>query len=142
MIQTTCFSITGKLYRNQQAVVIAILETSTGLGNTSSPVIGALLFQLGGFMTPFFFYAVICLVFAIILKRVIPDDVDANPISTEVLLPVSQEMQETIPIEIQLKPKMTFLDVLRQPKMFFALLCGCLAYFDGSIFEPILTVRL
>lgn len=145
LIQTTCFSITGKLYKDQQAKIISILEMAVGFGNSSSPVVGALLFQLGGFMAPFFFYAAINLCFAIILKKVIPDEIDNNSIIKEVLLPEvsnDQEMLKTVPIELKVKSRMGFLDVLRRPKMLFALLCGCLAYFDGSVNEPVLTNRL
>jgi MFS family permease len=59
LIQTTCFSISGKLYKDQQTKVISLLEMSVGLGLTSAPVMGSLIFSLGGYMAPFFFYAII-----------------------------------------------------------------------------------
>jgi MFS family permease len=59
LINTTCYSISGKLYKDQQAKVISLLEMSVGLGMTSSPLMGTVLFDLGGYMAPFFFYAII-----------------------------------------------------------------------------------
>ena len=48
-IQTTCFSLSGLVYKEHQTEVIASLEIASGLGVTIAPVIGSLLYQIGGY---------------------------------------------------------------------------------------------
>ena len=75
-IQTTCFSISGMIYKEHQTEVIASLEIASGLGLTIAPVIGSLLYQAGGYSAPFLFYGIIFLLASIFLKKIIPAKVD------------------------------------------------------------------
>ena len=75
-IQTTCFSISGNLYREHQASVIGLLEMSCGIGLTTSPVIGSILYNWGGYMGPFLFYALVFAFFGLFLKHILPQKID------------------------------------------------------------------
>jgi MFS family permease len=72
-IQTTCFSMSGLLYSENQAAVIGLLEMSSGIGMTISPVIGSLLYKFGGFDLPFIFFGCLFLFSALVIKLIIPD---------------------------------------------------------------------
>jgi MFS family permease len=71
-IQTTCFTISGLLYKENQAAVIRYLEMSAGIGMTIAPVIGSLLYNAYGYNAPFIFFGTLFLFFAIITKFIIP----------------------------------------------------------------------
>lgn len=77
-IQTTCFSMSGLLYAENQAAVIGLLEMSSGIGMTIAPVIGSLLYKFGGFSLPFIFFGILFLVSALVIKFIIPDTVEVK----------------------------------------------------------------
>lgn len=75
-IQTTCFTISAVLYKDNQSAVIGYLEMSAGIGLTVAPVIGSALYNLYGYNAPFIFFGSIFLVFALFLKTFLPYKVD------------------------------------------------------------------
>ena len=75
-IQTTSFSIFGVLYKDNLEAILGYLELSVGLGLTTGPVIGSLLFETGGFICPFLFYAFIFTCFGLFLNRILPESAD------------------------------------------------------------------
>jgi MFS family permease len=64
------------LYPDHQAAVIGILEMACGLGMTIAPVIGSLLYTLGGFNAPFLFFGTLFLVISLFVKCFLPSHVD------------------------------------------------------------------
>jgi MFS family permease len=52
------------------------LETSCGIGLTIGPVLGSLLYEWLGYKGPFLFYGTVFLIFAFLLKRILPASVD------------------------------------------------------------------
>lgn len=51
---------------------------STGIGLTISPVIGSLLYSVGGFTCPFFVFGVLFIVMALVIRSVLPDQVNVR----------------------------------------------------------------
>ena len=49
---------------------------SCGIGLTISPIIGSILYGVGGFNLPFICFGSICFVFALFLKLITPKEVD------------------------------------------------------------------
>ena len=47
-----------------------------GLGLTSGPVIGSFLYDLGGFITPFIFFAVVMALCGLFMKKILPEQID------------------------------------------------------------------
>jgi len=60
------------MYKEHQAAVIGYLEMSAGIGVTIAPVVGSFIYNLYGYNAPFIFYGALFLIFAAILKCVIP----------------------------------------------------------------------
>lgn len=50
---TSSFAISAKCFPGRIATIVGIMETFAGLGYTAGPVIGALLYDYGGFQLPF-----------------------------------------------------------------------------------------
>ena len=55
-----------------------ILQTFTGLGMLVGPILGSLLFKLGGFQLPFYVVGVLLLALAVMNYVIVPSDVAAN----------------------------------------------------------------
>ncbi|KAH7728207.1 Protein F55A4.8 b [Aphelenchoides avenae] len=51
---TSSFAISAKCFPGRIATIVGIMETFAGLGYTAGPVIGAVLYEYGGFQLPFF----------------------------------------------------------------------------------------
>ena len=51
---TSSFAISAKSFPGRIATIVGIMETFAGLGYTAGPLIGAVLYEWGGFKLPFF----------------------------------------------------------------------------------------
>ncbi|KAI6244213.1 MFS-type transporter SLC18B1 [Aphelenchoides fujianensis] len=69
---TSSFAISAKCFPGRIATIVGIMETFAGLGYTAGPVIGAVLYDLGGFMLPFIVLGTL-LILATILSIFIVD---------------------------------------------------------------------
>lgn len=78
---TSSFAIAAKSFPKNVAFVVGILETFAGLGYTAGPVIGGLLYDIGGFQLPFLVLGVVLLVAAVLAFFVIENskDDESNP---------------------------------------------------------------
>ena len=72
---TTILSITGLMYKNHQDIAIAIILMFSGIGYTLAPFFGSILYKLNE-MAPYIFFAVIQILFAILLGRLLPQEVN------------------------------------------------------------------
>lgn len=61
-ISTSSFSILSSFRRSEREKYIGWIEAVNGLGFLFGPIFGAFLYNLGGFNTPFFFYAAMIIV--------------------------------------------------------------------------------
>ncbi|CAD6189330.1 unnamed protein product [Caenorhabditis auriculariae] len=59
---TSSFAITAKMFPKKIPFVIGILETAAGSGYSIGPTIGGVLYDFGGFMTPFLVLGIVLLV--------------------------------------------------------------------------------
>ena len=57
----------------------SVLQTFTGFGMLVGPILGSLLFNLGGFQLPFYFVGVLLLLLALTNYHVIPASLDQTP---------------------------------------------------------------
>ena len=55
-----------------------ILQTFTGLGMLVGPILGSLLFKLGGFQLPFYVVGILLLALALMNLFVVPADIGVN----------------------------------------------------------------
>ena len=60
------------------ARMYGILQACTGLGMLTGPILGSLLFKLGGFQLPFYAVGVLLLALAVMNYIIVPSDVAAN----------------------------------------------------------------
>ncbi|CAG9534097.1 unnamed protein product [Cercopithifilaria johnstoni] len=58
---TSSFSIGIKCFPGRIALVIGVLETFVGLGTTAGPLLGGILYEIGGFQLPFLVLGIILL---------------------------------------------------------------------------------
>jgi MFS family permease len=91
-IQTTCFTISGLIYKENQAAVLGYLEMSAGIGLTIAPVIGSLLYSTMGYNAPFVFFGSLFLLFGLVIKMILPYRVDkrGEPSTQEIFQTPSQ----------------------------------------------------
>uniref|UniRef100_A0A915PKA1 Major facilitator superfamily (MFS) profile domain-containing protein n=1 Tax=Setaria digitata TaxID=48799 RepID=A0A915PKA1_9BILA len=58
---TSSFAIGVKYFPGRIAIVVGVMETFAGLGNTAGPLLGGILYEVGGFQLPFFVLGIILL---------------------------------------------------------------------------------
>ncbi|VDK73088.1 unnamed protein product [Litomosoides sigmodontis] len=58
---TSSFAIGVKCFPGRIAIVVGVLETFVGLGSTAGPLLGGILYEIGGFQLPFFVLGIILL---------------------------------------------------------------------------------
>ena len=73
-IQVSSYSLVSSVYSDHLEQMLAFLESSAGVGLTIGPVLGSALYSLGGFMTPFYFYAAFFLVFIPVIRKLMPSE--------------------------------------------------------------------
>ena len=56
--------------------MIGLLEMSCGIGLTISPIVGSILYGVGGFNLPFICFGAVFFVFALFLRLIIPTAAD------------------------------------------------------------------
>jgi len=64
------------MYKDNQAAIIGLIEMSSGIGLTTGPVIGSLLYDWGGFKAPFIFYGAVFLIAGLLIKKILPASID------------------------------------------------------------------
>lgn len=79
----TCPPLASKILMNsfpetKLARMNGILQTFTGLGMLVGPILGSLLFKMGGFQLPFYVVGVLLLALAVMNYFTVPSDVGAN----------------------------------------------------------------
>mmetsp|Transcript_44521 Transcript_44521/g.32625 ORF Transcript_44521/g.32625 Transcript_44521/m.32625 type:complete len:97 (+) Transcript_44521:329-619(+) len=76
-IQTTCYSIFVNFYPEDREALIGYIEAVTGLGAICGPMIGSLLFTVGGFSFAYFSFGMTFLFFSVVVKKILSSKVDA-----------------------------------------------------------------
>lgn len=132
-IQTTWYTVSGKIYKDHQSIVISMLEMSCGVGLTLGPVLGSILFNIGGYAMPFIFFGTIFVAFGCILNRIIPASLDRKNSNDDTLL--MNESFENQPSEVFIT------DLIKKPTILLACGAGLMSYFNYSMREPILAVH-
>jgi len=77
-IQVTCYAVSGQLYSEHQARVIGFIEGSCMLGMTISSIVGASLYQAGGIDLPYFGFAALFCITAMLTNQLAPQSVDGD----------------------------------------------------------------
>jgi MFS family permease len=67
------YAIVGFLFPNKISSVVAILEVFNGLGLMLGPIIGGILYEIGGFRLPFYFMGGLLFIMFVIAYFVFPD---------------------------------------------------------------------
>lgn len=66
------------MYAENQAAVIGLMEMCSGIGLTIAPLLGTLLYDVGGFKFPFLVFGVLFFLLAVLVRFVIPYNVDVK----------------------------------------------------------------
>uniref|UniRef100_A0A914DU63 Major facilitator superfamily (MFS) profile domain-containing protein n=1 Tax=Acrobeloides nanus TaxID=290746 RepID=A0A914DU63_9BILA len=75
---TSSFAISAKCFPGRIATIVGIMETFAGLGYTAGPMIGAVLYEAGGFQLPFLVLGAL-LVLATVLSYFLIEDFEDEP---------------------------------------------------------------
>ena len=71
-MNTTCaIAIIANHYPTERELNLGILESGTGLGLLLGPIIGAILYAIGGYVAPFWTVGVICLLLLPLLQHTV-----------------------------------------------------------------------
>ncbi|CAI2367189.1 unnamed protein product [Moneuplotes crassus] len=122
MVQTSSYSILTLIYPSKINFVVACIETSAGLGLSLGPVLGTVLYEIGGSAAPFLTFFAISIVIGLIIKYLIPEFVD--------------NIQEDKVKDEVIKPK--YSELLSNKRIIFACLCIFIAVFQFAFIDPIL----
>ncbi|KAI6209454.1 MFS-type transporter SLC18B1 [Aphelenchoides besseyi] len=80
---TSSFAISAKCFPGRIATIVGIMETFAGLGYTAGPVIGGVLYDLGGFMLPFVVLGTLLILATVISIFLVDTAEDEVPEETE-----------------------------------------------------------
>ncbi|VDO39583.1 unnamed protein product, partial [Onchocerca flexuosa] len=67
------FAIGVKCFPERIAVIVGVMETFAGLGNTAGPLLGGILYEIGGFHLPFLVLGIILLLLGLLAYFLIED---------------------------------------------------------------------
>lgn len=130
-IQTCWFTVSGRIYKEHQSVVISLLEIGAGVGMTIGPVVGSILFEFGGYKAPFLTFGFIFVAFGCILNKFMPASIDDKDEANESLISSESEEQN-----------LKFTDLIKRPTIFLACCAGGMGYFNYAEIGPILALHL
>jgi len=120
---------------------MALLEGACSFGMIISPIIGSLLYEIGGYNLPFFVFASLFALAAVTLNVLISESVDGEMRSekhTAQSLDSSVTTEESSSTSCALSLKLLFVNL----NCLFALLTGFWTYFCWCQLEPVLALRL
>ena len=75
-IQTTCYSICTNFYPDKKEALVGYIEAVTGIGMIMGPIIGSILYSMGGFSFTFYVFGSIFLVTSFYIYKIFPKTVD------------------------------------------------------------------
>jgi MFS family permease len=75
-IQTTSYSICTNFYPEKKEALVGYIEAVTGIGLILGPIIGSLLYALGGFTFTFFIFGSIFIIAGLFVKLIFPQRLD------------------------------------------------------------------
>lgn len=122
MVQTSAYSMLTLTYPQNVSFVVGCLETSAGVGLSIGPVIGTILFEVGGIPMPFLTFFVVCTTIGLVVKNMIPESVDL----------VQWEEAEVDTSQI------SYISLLSNKRILFSNLCVFLAVFQFTFIDPLL----
>ena len=76
VIKVTVYSMGSSLLPDRIKGVATLFEAAVGVGFSSGPAIGSVLYHFGGFCMPFFVMAFIFLALALVARSAIPESAD------------------------------------------------------------------
>ncbi|CAD5227396.1 unnamed protein product [Bursaphelenchus okinawaensis] len=116
---TSSFAISAKCFPGRIATVVGLIETFAGLGYTAGPVIGAVLYQYGGFQMPFLVLGSL-LILATVVSIFLVEDVE------------DEEAEDT----------KGMLGMLRMPVIWLMVFAVVICAISLSFFDPTLSNHL
>lgn len=78
LIQTTMYSISTNFYPDNRDAMIGYMEAVTGIGLIMGPLLGSLLFGLGGYKFIFYSFGTLFIILSSLVNIVFPSSVDNN----------------------------------------------------------------
>ena len=76
-IQTACYSICTNFYPDKKETIVGYIEAVTGIGLIMGPIVGSILYSLGGFSFTFYVFGTIFLAASFYIYKIFPKTVDA-----------------------------------------------------------------
>jgi MFS family permease len=123
------------------AKMTGILQTFTGLGMLCGPVLGSLLFAVGGFELPFYVAGILLLILSILVACVVPATIENKSISAAP--GTSQAAEEADPTqEKEINEKLGFWSLLGRFRVLTCCMCVAMSLCCLTFIEPILALKL
>ncbi|CAD8195272.1 unnamed protein product [Paramecium pentaurelia] len=140
MFMTPFYAFIPQLFPKSIEEKIAIAEVSTSLGFLGGPILGSALYQLGGFILPFFFFAGCSFGLAVILiiysKSLDVPDVD---LSQSIILHQSIQNQESI---IDAEFRISYLKLLCNYPVVISFITNTLTLSLWTFYNPTIAIYL
>ncbi len=112
------------------------------------PLLGSVLYSLGGYSFAFFFFGAIFMIFSVFIKKMLPEKIDGAPEEhhhdDHTLTHYHNFGGSMVEHDshIHTKKEVGYISLLTNARFLFAALSGTIGYFVQVFFEPILAVRL
>lgn len=90
-INSSCSSIICFNYEENMSKYIGFVQTATGIGMLTGPLIGSMLYEAGGFKLPFLLTGGSLLMMTLLIKYLVPSDQDIDVISETTSTEVDEE---------------------------------------------------
>jgi len=124
-IQTTNYAIVSIVYPNHVDFAIGCLEGGAGIGLCFGPVIGTIIYEFGGYTTPFWTFALMFLIFSFLIKPFVASEVD------------HEEEKEKIDTS-----KYSYFTMISNRRILFANLSLIVNIAQYTFIDPILSTRM
>ena len=160
MIQTTTYSVSMNFFPDHKESMIGYIEAVTGIGLIMGPLLGSVLYSLGGYDFIFYSFGGFFLLISFFVKLLFSAEIDGDAQTNSVdddFLKVPEEAEQAIEAEDFVDEKHPTInidnvdadfrpvgacDLLGNTRFVFASLSGMLGYFLYGFLEPILAMRV
>ena len=150
-IQTTSLAIANARSKDprEQTRVMGLIFISNSIGISTSPILGSMLYESGGFNIPFYTFGIIFIILFFLSIVFIDKSVDGEPKDESEeqfghhIDTIDIEHAQTIDSVRNMQPtQLNVFTLLTSLKTLFPIILGCSVYFCWCEIEPILPLQL
>eukprot|EP00347_Sterkiella_histriomuscorum_P019495 403341410 len=147
-IQTTCYSICTNFYPDKKEALVGYIEAVTGIGLILGPIIGSVLYTMGGFTFTFFTFGSVFIVTTFYINKIFPKRIDNDTVNqikeqfAQYKLISGERQDDREKNQSNKTSEIGYFTLLSNSRFLFGAISASLGYFLYGFMEPILAFRL